>query len=276
MWVQYSLDDGTIPCNLPVGLTIGAFDGVHLGHQALIRWMVAGARAAGYQAVVLTFEPLPRQFFRPGERTLLSSLEKRLDYIRSLGVHGVIVCPFNAEVAAHSAQDFITTLTQSLPLRGLWMGADFTLGHAREGNATFLHQIGQHLGFTVHTWAETILWDGTAVRSSRIRRALRVGDVTAAGACLGRPYTLSGTVVYGDQRGRTLGFPTANLDVPPPRLRPANGVYISQVHLPHGTFRAITTVGTRPTFNQRPPTTEAHIHHSPFATVLILPGDHYD
>ena len=259
MWFQYGLEHAEIPSNVPVGLTIGAFDGVHLGHQTLIRRMVAGAHAAGYRAIVLTFDPLPRQFFRPGEPTLLSSLDERLTYLRPLGVDGVIVHPFDAQTVARSAQDFITALTQSLWLRGLWIGADFTLGHAREGDVTFLRQAGQRLGFTVHTLTEATVWGGAAVHSSRIRHALRAGYVTEARACLGRPYMLSGTVGHGEQRGRTLGFPTANLDVPISRLRPANGVYITHVHLPHGTFRAITNVGIRPTFNHRPPTVEAYI-----------------
>lgn len=259
MWVKHTLDNAISIPKTPVGLTIGAFDGVHLGHQALIRWMMKQAHGVGYQAVVLTFEPLPRQFFQPREHTRLSSCDERLEYLQALGVEGVIVLPFDRALTTRSAQDFVTMLTQALPLRGLWIGADFTLGHERKGNVAFLHQAGRQYGFTVHTFDEMVVWDAAPVRSSRIRRALRAGYVTEAWACLNRPYALQGPVVHGDKRGRTLGFPTANLGVPVSRLRPANGVYVTQVHLPQGLFQSVTSIGTRPTFHNRPPTVESYI-----------------
>ena len=257
MWVNRDIEHLTL--GVHSGLTIGAFDGVHLGHQALIRAMVAGAHAKGLQAVVLTFDPLPRQVFSHGENELLSTLEERITLMEPLGVDGVIVLPFDREVAATPAADFVSWLVDALALRGLWVGPDFTLGHNHEGDIPFLTTMGAHRGFAVHIFDETVLWEGHPARSSRIRRAVRSGDLRQANGCLGRPYQLAGIVRHGDARGHTLGFPTANLDTPPGRLRPANGIYICRAHLPQGSFDALTNVGTRPTFDHRPPTVEAYL-----------------
>lgn len=241
------------------GFTIGAFDGVHLGHQALIRWMVAETRSRDWQPWALTFEPLPRQALHPTPNAALSSLEERLGYLAELGLVGTAVLPFDAALAQMTAEAFVQRLIEQWGLRGLWLGPDFTLGRGGEGDVAYLRALGAARGFEVHVFTESVLWEGAPVRSSRIRQALRAGEVTEAWGCLGRPYRLTGSVVRGDQRGRTLGFPTANLDLAAERLRPANGVYICEAHLPHGNFAALTNVGTRPTFNNRPPTVEAYL-----------------
>ncbi len=262
MWITRdfeSLDQTTYRAQPPVGLTIGAFDGVHRGHQALIRWLVKEAHTADLQAVVLTFDPLPWQVLQPTSDKLLCKLQERIDLIEALGVDGMIVHSFNHEVAATPAQTFLHTLLAHFDLRGFWVGPDFSLGRAQEGNIQFLKRVGSKQGFTINVFTETVLWASRPVRSSRIRRALRAGDVEEAHGCLGRPYQLSGSVMHGEARGQTLGFPTANLDVPEDRLLPANGVYVCRAHIPAESAWAITNVGTRPTFNHRPPTVEAHL-----------------
>jgi len=260
MWISYGIQElNTCNQQIQAGLTIGAFDGVHRGHQALIRWLVKGAHSAGVQALVLTFDPLPQQVLRPEQKGVLSSLQERIDLIASLGVDGIIVIPFSRETAAIPARDFIMRLVHHLHLHGLWVGPDFALGQAREGNIDFLRRMGKQQGFDVHVFEDVVLWEGEPVRSSRIRYALEVGALDEANGCLGRPYRISGTVNHGDKRGHNLGFPTANLKFPEGRMLPANGVYICRVYLEHCSFEAITNVGTRPTFNNGRPTIEAHI-----------------
>ncbi len=257
MWIEHGVEHLTL--EQPTGLTIGAFDGVHLGHQALIRWLVDNARAAGWSPVVLTFDPLPRQVLDPEYCGLLSDLDDRLPIFADLGVDGVVVVPFDEEVAEVPARAFTAKLRTHLSLRGLWVGPDFALGRERTGDVAALQSLGDEQGFEVHVFDEVVRWEGAPVRSSRIRRAVRAGDVATARGCLGRPYRLTGQVVRGDQRGRTLGFPTANLHLPAARLTPAHGVYVCRAHLARGSFRAITNVGTRPTFNHRPPRVEAYL-----------------
>jgi riboflavin kinase/FMN adenylyltransferase len=260
MWASDGFPSLRASASAPVGLTIGAFDGVHVGHQALLRWFVTEAHAAGLQAVVLTFAPLPRQVLSPSSAPpLLSSLAERQAQFARLGVDGVVTLRFDRAMAALSAQDFMAQVARTVDLRGIWVGADFALGRERGGTVTLLREIGGARGFAVHTFAETVMWCGAPVRSSRIRRALQAGDVAEACGCLGRPYRLSGVVVHGDHRGRTLGFPTANLAAPADRQLPAWGVYVTRAHLPQGSFESVTNVGWRPTFNHRPPTVEAYL-----------------
>jgi len=221
--------------------------------------MGAEARQAGMQAVALTFDPLPRLVLGHSKNGALSTLAERLDYMAPLGLDGVIVLPFDRHTAAISATDFVTWLVEKLSLAGLWVGPDFALGHNHEGNISFLEAMGARLGFTVSQFGESVCRDGIPVRSSRIRHALKTGDLAQANDCLGHPYRLTGVVEHGYQRGRVLGFPTANLRLPENRLLPANGVYVCWAYLHGERFEAIVNVGTRPTFNQYPPTVEAHL-----------------
>lgn len=256
MWIERDLTQLNLPG--PTALTIGAFDGVHRGHQALIRQLVTGARAGGMPAVVLTFDPLPRQVFSKAPPLLLSSLEERLTYLETLAPAGVVILPFSLEMADTSAQDFVTLLIHHLKLAALWTGPDFTLGRHRAGDLHFLRQAGTRLGFRVHT-CEPFLWQGKPVHSTVIRRALLAGRLVEANELLGRPYRLAGTIVHGTHRGRTLGFPTANLNIPVERLLPAQGVYICRAQLAEETYGAVTNVGTRPTFDHGETTVEAHL-----------------
>ncbi|HOT93522.1 MAG TPA: bifunctional riboflavin kinase/FAD synthetase [Anaerolineae bacterium] len=257
MWVRQDVESLVLAG--PTGLTIGAFDGVHLGHQALIRRMAAEAHGMGHQAVVLTFDPLPRQVLGPQKHGVLSTLEERLECIASLGVDGIIVHPFDRQVALIPATDFVTWLVEKLALTDLWVGPDFALGHNHEGNIPFLKAFGARRGFAVHVFETLVQWEGHPVRSSRIRRALMAGDLEQANGCLGHPYRLTGIVAHGDQRGRQLGFPTANLRVNDDQLLPANGVYVGQAHVRDARFDAVVNVGVRPTFDQHTPVVEAHL-----------------
>lgn len=258
MWIERGLDHFITPG--PTALTIGAFDGVHRGHQQLIETLVNTAHAAGQQAVAMTFDPLPWQLFGRGNGNggLLTTLEERLELLAALGLDGVVILPFSRAVAATPALEFVAALSRELGLAALWAGPDFALGRGREGDIAFLQAEGARSGFTVHV-LPPLVWRGEPVRSSRIREALRRGDLDEANDCLGRPYRLSGTVAHGDERGRRLGFPTANLALPADRLLPAYGIYVCRAVTPLGTFSAVTNVGIRPTFDRQTPLVEAYL-----------------
>lgn len=242
-------------------LTIGSFDGVHLGHQAILRQLVAGAHQAGAPAVVLTFYPHPGQVLGKKNRALyLTSPEQRNDVFRRLGVDVVINHPFNSWVASLTAGEFMAHLHDHLDLRHLWVGYDFALGRNREGNVDRLRELGQQYGYIVHT-VEPVTLEGQVISSSQIRTALESGNLEAANRLLGRPYQLCGEVIPGDGRGRKIGIPTANLEVWAARALPAAGVYVCRAHLHGQTFGAAVNIGVRPTFEHGPvtPRAEAHI-----------------
>ncbi|MCU0519285.1 MAG: bifunctional riboflavin kinase/FAD synthetase [Anaerolineae bacterium] len=257
MWIEHGI--AHLKLRSPHATTIGAFDGVHLGHRTLIETMVASARAHDMGSLVVTFDPLPGQLRDPHRYQLLSTLSERLERLQDLGIEGAIVVPFDTEFMQTTALDFTTMLAHHLALRALWVGPDFRLGRGREGDVDYLRQAGSRLGFEIEVLEHTVTWADLPVRSSRIREALRSGDIMVANACLGYPYRLTGTVGHGEHRGRLLGFPTANLDLPEGRLLPANGVYVCHAHMDAATYSAITNVGTRPTFDHHPPNVEAHL-----------------
>lgn len=257
MWVEHDIQ--RLRLDTPSSVTIGAFDGVHRGHQALIKRMVAAARTRGSQPLVVTFDPLPGAVMNREGYGQLSTLQDRLALIETTGVAGVVVLRFDAALMAMRATTFVGMLVDHLALSHLWIGLDFRLGRNREGTPDLLSQLGAAQGFEVDVFTETVLWEGEPVRSSRIRRALEAGDIEEANGCLGYPYRIPGTIGHGDERGRTLGFPTANLIPPEDQLFPANGVYVCQAHLATGTYDAITNVGTRPTFNGGKPKVEAYL-----------------
>lgn len=206
-------------------LTIGNFDGVHRGHQALVQAMRDAAHSQGLLAGLLTFSPHPVTVLRPGATHLyLTSMEERLVILQELGLDFVVVYPFSQEAARTPARQFVRDLEQSLHLRELWVGPDFALGRNREGDVAALRLMGQEMGFSVRVIEPQTLGNGE-VRSGRIREHLLQGDVAEAARHLGRPYRVAGVVVPGAHRGRSIGFPTANLEVPSQRLLPGNGVY---------------------------------------------------
>ncbi|MGC9399983.1 MAG: riboflavin kinase [Anaerolineae bacterium] len=226
MWTTADLETLFLPG--PTSLTIGAFDGVHRGHQALIRRLVESARAAGRHSVVVTFDPLPLQYFGRAEEVLLSSVEERVAYLRPLGVDGVVVLPFDAAMANTTAADFVTLMLQHLHMVELWVGPDFALGRGREGNARRLRQMGKKRGFTVHQMPP-FRWRDEVVHSTRIRELLRAGNVQLANALLGRPYRLTGALAERNHREYAAGVPTLIFRPPAARLQPGPGVYVGQI-----------------------------------------------
>lgn len=234
-------------------VTIGAFDGVHLGHQAILRPMAAAAHAAGNPAVVVTFYPNPVVVLRGvQEPTLLTPPEERARLMGALGIDAVITLTFDRALAAQPAEEFMQALHRALGLRQLWVGHDFALGHDRQGDIPALQAIGERLGYQVHVTGE-VLVDGQRISSRQIREWVRQGEIRAANHFLGRAYAMQGPVVHGDHRGQQLGFPTANVAFPSDQIVPAFGVYATWLSLEgdESLYRlpAVTNVGLRPTFD---------------------------
>ena len=241
----------------PSVVTLGTFDGVHLGHQRLLGEVASRARARGGRAVALTFDPPPRMVLRPDpEYRLLSSLEERVELLRRHGADDVLLVRFDLSVAARTAEEFTAELVERLGMVEVVGGPDMACGRARQGTPPVLREIGSRLGFSV-TVLEQRAIDGQPVRSVEIRRRLREGDVAGAAELLGRAPTVGGEVVHGAGRGRTIGIPTANLAVPPERVVPANGVYAGRAQDPPRT--AVVNVGVRPTVGGGERTVEAHL-----------------
>lgn len=240
-------------------LTIGVFDGVHLGHQRLILQTKDAAAKSNALSVVLTFSNHPLAVLSPGTVvTYLNDLEERLELLKALGVDYVIAVSFTEETAQLSARQFVSLLRQSLKMRGLVVGPDFALGHNREGNVPTLRALGQEMGFSVDT-VEPITQGDQIVSSTSIRRALAQGDVARAGKLLGRPFTLRGRVVKGEKRGKSLGFPTANIDVSADQALPADGVYVTRAYVADFVYPSATNIGIRPTFPESRRTVEVYI-----------------
>lgn len=244
--------DGSVAC-------IGAFDGLHLGHRALVGHAVARARALGVPAVALSFEPLPREVFGGASAPprLMLARDKACS-LREAGIGLVGLLRFNRALAAMAAQDFVRgLLVQRLRIREVWVGPGFRFGKARGGDLALLQAMGAEHGFTARA-IEPVLVDGERVSSTRIREALSAGDFDAAARLLGRPYAIGGRVVRGAQLGRTLGFPTANLRFPKkPALR---GIYATRVHgIADVALPSVSSFGTRPTVGGVQPLLEAHV-----------------
>ncbi len=244
-----------------VWLTIGTYDGVHKGHQEIIRRIVAGSRQSGGLAVALTFFPPPAVVLKKRtEPYYLTSPAERAELLGELGVDAVITHPFNMQVAAMSAHEFMATLHRHLELKHLCVGSDFALGRGREGDVPMLQRLGDEFGYSVEA-VQPVEVDGRVVSSSLIRAHLAAGEVEQVARLLGRPYQVSGEVVLGDGRGKLLGIPTANLTVWAERALPKAGVYVCQARLNDRVWGAVTNVGVRPTFETQPvqPRVEAHI-----------------
>jgi riboflavin kinase / FMN adenylyltransferase len=241
-------------------LTIGAFDGVHRGHRHLIDSAVRRARELGCQSAVLTFDPHPDLVIHPErDRLYLTSLEERTELIGQLGADLLIIMPFTRETMGLTAQDFMSGVCAAVALRELWVGWDFALGRKREGDLARLRQIGQQMGYTVHPVSPFALADGTPISSTRIRSALADGDLDTAAMLLGRPFAVQGTVSKGDQRGRTIGFPTANIAVEQLHVLPADGVYVCDAEVGGQRYGAVANIGVRPTFDGTQRKVEAYL-----------------
>ncbi|MDZ4670948.1 MAG: bifunctional riboflavin kinase/FAD synthetase [Phototrophicales bacterium] len=242
-------------------ITIGVFDGVHKGHQHLIKQLVKHAHSTGRLAVVLTFFPHPDIVLRGLEgRYYLTHPEQRAEYLLNLGVDYVVTHPFDEQTRHMRASDFVELLINHLHPQKLWVGEDFALGYKREGNVAFLQSAGEQKGFSVEV-VDMIQSEiaGGVISSTLIRDALQRGDVARVREWLGRSYTLSGEVIHGMKRGRELGFPTANMAVWEGHIIPANGIYAGWATLNGERFMAMTNVGISPTFGYRGVTVESYL-----------------
>ena len=238
---------------------IGAFDGVHLGHRALLRHTAQRAAELGVPAVAVSFEPLPREFFGRGNPPpRLSLARSKVDAFVAEGMQGIGLLAFDAAMAATTAEDFVRQLlVQRLCAREVWIGPEFSFGNRRGGNLALLQAMGQQLGF-VAGQIDTVQVNGERVSSTRIRQHLLAGEFAAAADLLGRPYAIAGRVVRGRQLGRTLGFPTANLRFP--RTPALSGIYATWVHGVYQTpWPSVSSFGTRPTVDGVEPLLEAHL-----------------
>jgi len=230
-----------------VCLAIGFFDGVHLGHQQIIRQTIADARQHDGIALVLTFDKHPNAVVAP-EKTppLIYSLPQKLRAIQSLGLEDILLIGFDKPFSRQTGEEFVRALARDFgKIHSICVGANFGFGHKRSGNVALLKKLGAELHFQVHGLSAVSL-DGQAVSSTRIRDIIRAGDLNEASQMLGRSYAICGKVVLGDKLGRTLGFPTANLDVTGLVL-PPNGVYAAVTRHEGRLYRAALNIGVRPT-----------------------------
>ncbi len=253
----------------PSAVTIGVFDGLHLGHQAVIGEMIRLARRHGALATVVTFDPPPAAVLAPRRAPqLLATLEQRLEGLANLQVEQVRVLRFDREIVNETASHFIgRVLVKDLKTCCVVVGEDFHFGHDRQGTVATLREAGVASGFAVD--AAPLYGDGERFSSTAVRRALAAGDLDAAARVLGRPFSLRGEVVHGDQRGESLGFRTANLAVAPEQALPGEGVYAGATHLMGRWWPAAISVGRRPQFYPHGALlVEAH--------VLGYDGDLYD
>jgi riboflavin kinase/FMN adenylyltransferase len=245
----------------PAVLTIGSFDGVHLGHKSIMHSVVESARRKGIAAVALTFDPLPREVLRPGQPVAyLTRLPEKLRLLAQTGLDETVVVEFTPELAQVEAPDFIAWVRQYLPFVELWEGEGFALGHGRTGNTDVLAQLGRDMGYAL-CLAPLVEVDGEPVSSTRIREAVMSGDMERARKFLGHYPTVPGTVVPGSRRGRALGYPTANFALPPHQALPTDGVYATWCtrHATHEVLPSVTSIGTRPTFEDDARLVEVHI-----------------
>jgi riboflavin kinase/FMN adenylyltransferase len=249
--VHHGLPDERLPA---AALTIGSFDGLHLGHQAVI-----GALDGGPRRVVMTFEPHPRCVLDPDScPKSITSLDEKLRLLERLGVDDAIVLLFTKELAGRSAAEFMASVLAAVDLRRLVVGPDFALGHGRQGDVAWLRQHGAEHGYELVV-AEPLSVRGQEVHSSEIRKLVTVGDVAGAARLLGRDFSLLGIVEHGHRVGRELGFPTLNLSLAPNKLVPGPGVYAGRARVGDDSWAAAIGVGYRPTFGGTDLTVEAYL-----------------
>jgi len=247
----------------PAVVTVGTFDGVHLGHQQLIARMTEQARAVGRRSLVVTFEPPPQivvQRMQEPAFQLLTTIEEKIVYLRRLGIDSLLIMPFSPSFADMSAEQFVDkVLIDRLKMAEIFIGSSHTFGRARTGNEALLKKMAAVNHFSVST-GEPVYRDGEAISSTRIRSLLNERRIEEAAQLLGRPYSLQGRVIRGDGRGRQLGFPTVNLK---PysiyKLVPQRGVYFSRFHWQEVHRPAVTYIGVRPTFGLNELVIESHV-----------------
>ena len=244
----------------PIFTAIGVFDGVHLGHQAVISTSAEHAREAGGTPVVVTFDPHPAKVLRPDKAPhLLTATQHKIALIRDLGVEHLLVVRFDREFANTPPKDFVRELvTHAKPLREICVGHEWSFGKNRAGNLALLQKLGAEHNFNV-VGIKPVGANGTVVSSTAIREAVKQGDLAKAAEMLGREYTILGTVKKGAQLGRTLGFPTANLSAHSEQF-PPNGVYAAEARLDGAVLRGVVNLGYRPTVEQAKPERLLELH----------------
>jgi len=255
------------PVGLPIGesgavITVGTFDGVHRGHHDVLARLVARALDSGRPSVVVTFEPHPLEVVRPSAAPALLTLhDEKLEMFAQCGVSYVAVLPFTPTLASYEADQFVdAVLRERFRVAELLVGHDHGIGRGRLDDIDVLKAHGASRGFGVNVLPPVYAADGQAISSTAIRSAILQGDLQTAAAGLGRPYSLAGTVIRGDQRGRLIGYPTLNMQPPPKRkLLPPDGVYAVRVQTPQGPFGGMLNLGPRPTFGDASRRIETHV-----------------
>lgn len=244
----------------PMACGLGNFDGVHLGHQRLIRELLKQSKIKGIESAILTFEPHPTKILHP-EKTdpLIMTLKQKENVIKSFGIDNLIFAPFTRDFSRINYKDFIKdVLIKKCRAKTIVVGFNYRFGSRGEGNAAILKEACAKEGIDTII-IPPVTYEGKIVSSSLIRSLIREGNVKKAGEFMDRPFSIEGTVVYGDARGRKLGFPTANVAYSPDIVLPAHGVYATLVIWQGKTLKGVTNIGTKPTFNKSQTTLEAHI-----------------
>lgn len=260
---NYLTDDSGLPPHVSgTVVTVGTFDGVHRGHRDVVERLVARARSLEVPSVLVTFEPHPLEIVNPAAAPLLLTTHyEKQEVLAETGIDYLAVLPFTKALASYSAEDFVElVLRRCFRLRELLIGYDHGFGRQRAGNVEVLKTLGERDGFRVELVAPVSTADGHSVSSTSIRRAVAGGDLHRAAESLGRSYSVSGRVIEGARRGRTIGFPTLNLGPPPQRkLLPPEGVYAVRVQTPRGPVGGMMNLGPRPTFGDSETSLEAHL-----------------
>jgi len=243
-----------IPTQFPykdVGLTIGVFDGVHLGHQKIIKEVVDSCRKNGMRSVIITFETHPKKILFSTTLPLLTTINQKIDIISKMGIDVFIITAFEEELMHLEATEFIEKLLiEKLKMRQMWVGTNFLFGKGRKGNIELLQELSLKKGFNLHI-VEPVKFEGEFVSSTKIREYLVQGDVTKANLFLSRPYTISAKVIHGVKRGRIIGYPTANLQCEEENLLPKEGVYAVKIMIDNEEYNGISNLGYRPTFEEK-------------------------
>jgi riboflavin kinase / FMN adenylyltransferase len=243
----------------PPVVALGNFDGVHLGHQAILNAAIGRARRIGGSAFALTFDPLPAKILSPANApVLLMTPEDKVELLRRSGIDGVIVVEFTREFSEVTPRAFaVDYLLGRIGARAVVVGHSVSFGHKRQGNAAVMAELGRELGFEIEVVGPVRI-NGMEVSSTKVRETIAAGDMKAAAALLGRPHFAAGPVVHGRERGRKIGFPTANIQSRTECL-PPDGVYATRLVLADGSYPSITNIGMRPTFGEPERTIEAHV-----------------
>jgi riboflavin kinase/FMN adenylyltransferase len=241
-------------------LTIGVFDGIHRGHREIIRKLVTEAHANHAPAVLLTFDPHPANVLSGQEIKCLTTPDERAELLGSLGMDIVITQRFTRDLSSATAFEYMSRLKRTLDLKRLLIGYDFALGKGREGNANRLSEIGAELGYRVEV-INALSDESGVISSTEIRKLVATGNVSEAAKLLGYNYIIGGEVIHGAGRGRTINFPTANIDYPKQKATPSNGIYACWAYLENEKFMAATNIGFNPTFTpeRQTPSLEAYL-----------------